>query len=268
MPTYNWSSVLPYSIKSVLWQTYRNLELHVVGDGCTDDSERVVRAIDDPRVHWHNLPENSGSQAAPSQAGADRASGELVAYIGHDDIWHPTHLACLLHHMSNSGPDVAHTLTEVFGPPGSRHRQLLGLYPNGVRPRERLVPPASMMHRRDALAAAGGWPRWQEHRRQPPVVLQDRFQEAGLRFEAVWALTVFKPPATFRPNSYVEKPSHEQREYVRRIESERTFLLRELARLVVRRMSPLPERQNLPAPPAERTPGWEVRYARRVRGLD
>jgi glycosyltransferase involved in cell wall biosynthesis len=73
------------------------------------------------------------------------------------------------------------------------------------------------MHRREALERVGGWPRWEEHGRQPIVVLEDRFQDAGLRFEPVWALTAFKPPATFRPGSYVERPSHEQREYARRI---------------------------------------------------
>jgi glycosyltransferase involved in cell wall biosynthesis len=268
MPTYNWSSVLPYSIRSVLWQTHANFELHVVGDGCTDDSEEVVRSIGDPRIRWHNLPENSGSQAGPSQAGLDRASGEYVAYIGHDDVWHPTHLATLVGHMRTSAPDVAHTLTEVFGPSGTRFRQIFGLYPASGRERGRLVPPSSMMHRREAVAEVGGWPRWQDHPLQPPVVLQDRFQDAGMRFEPVWALTVFKPPATFRPNSYVERPNHEQREYVRRISSERGFVLRELARLVARRLSPLPERLEVTAPADRASPGWEVRNARRIRGLD
>ncbi|HEX2086274.1 MAG TPA: glycosyltransferase family A protein [Solirubrobacteraceae bacterium] len=197
----------------------------------------------------------------------ERSRGELVAYLGHDDVWHPTHLAILVEHMRRSGPDVAHTLSEVFGPPGTRDRELYGLYP-GERERGRLVPPSSMMHRRAALERVGGWPRWEEHGRQPPVVLQDRFQDAGLRFEPVWALTVFKPPATFRPNSYVEKPSDEQRELVEAIRTQRTFLYRRLARLVARRLSPLPSRLDLPAPPRERSPGWEVRYARRVRGLD
>jgi glycosyltransferase involved in cell wall biosynthesis len=268
MPTYNWSSVLPYSIASVLWQTHASLELHVVGDGCTDQSEEVVRAIGDPRVHWHNLPENSGSQAAPSQAGVDASRGDLIAYIGHDDVWHPSHLAILVDHMRRRGPEVAHTLTEVFGPPGTRDRELYGLYPREGRERGRLIPPASMMHERQALARVGGWPRWKEHGRIPPVVLQDRFQDAGLRFEPVWALTVFKPPATFRPNSYVERPSHEQRRLVHDIREQRAFVLRRLAGLTARRLSPLPTRRHLPPPPAEREPGWEVRYARRVRGLD
>ena len=53
--TYNWSTVLPYAINSVLDQTMTDFELLVVGDGCTDDSEQVVTAIKDPRVRWINL---------------------------------------------------------------------------------------------------------------------------------------------------------------------------------------------------------------------
>ncbi|HYC91914.1 MAG TPA: glycosyltransferase [Thermoanaerobaculia bacterium] len=34
MATYNWSTVLPYSIGSVLAQTFTDFELLVIGDGC------------------------------------------------------------------------------------------------------------------------------------------------------------------------------------------------------------------------------------------
>jgi len=36
MATYNWATVLPYSIGSVLDQTFTDFELLVIGDGCTD----------------------------------------------------------------------------------------------------------------------------------------------------------------------------------------------------------------------------------------
>src|SRR5213593_1427755 len=74
IPTYNWSTVLPYSIGSVLRQTFTDFELLVVGDGCTDDSAEVVAAIDDPRVRWINLPANSGHQSALNNEGLRQAA--------------------------------------------------------------------------------------------------------------------------------------------------------------------------------------------------
>src|ERR1041385_1945984 len=95
IPTYNWSSVLRYSIRSALWQTMQDFELIVVGDGCTDDSAEVVASFQDPRVSWHNLPSNCGSQSIPNNKGLELARGQYVAYLGHDDIWLPQHLEIL-----------------------------------------------------------------------------------------------------------------------------------------------------------------------------
>ncbi|HKO55667.1 MAG TPA: glycosyltransferase family A protein [Thermoanaerobaculia bacterium] len=78
MATYNWSSVLPYSIGSALLQTFADFELLVVGDGCTDDSEAVVNARDDRRVRWINLPVNSGHQSTPNNEGLRQARGERL----------------------------------------------------------------------------------------------------------------------------------------------------------------------------------------------
>jgi glycosyltransferase involved in cell wall biosynthesis len=61
IPTYNWSNVLKLAIKSVLWQSYQNFEIIVVGDACTDDSEEVVKSFNDSRIKWFNLEQNSGS---------------------------------------------------------------------------------------------------------------------------------------------------------------------------------------------------------------
>ena len=97
LSTYNWSSVLRLAIETVLWQTMRrDFELLVVGDGCTDDSAEVVQSFGDARIRWHNLASNSGSQSGPDNAGLAMARGRYVAYLGHDDVWYPTHLATLV----------------------------------------------------------------------------------------------------------------------------------------------------------------------------
>ena len=39
LATYNWPSVLDYAIRTVLWQTFTDFELLVIGDACTDNTE-------------------------------------------------------------------------------------------------------------------------------------------------------------------------------------------------------------------------------------
>lgn len=56
--TYNRARLLTERcIPSVLGQTYDNLELIVVGDRCTDETEDLVGRIEDPRLKFVNLPE-------------------------------------------------------------------------------------------------------------------------------------------------------------------------------------------------------------------
>ena len=51
--------MLERCIPSILGQTYDNLELIVVGDGCTDETDELLTAIDDPRLNFINPPERS-----------------------------------------------------------------------------------------------------------------------------------------------------------------------------------------------------------------
>jgi glycosyltransferase involved in cell wall biosynthesis len=141
LSTYNWSSVLRHSVRSVLWQTYPNLELLVIGDGCTDDSEQVVASVGDERVRWRNLETNSGSQATPNNVGLEMARGEYVAYQGHDDVWHPRHLATMLAHLQATHAEIGHSLAEVLGPPGTKVRFLTGLFDDDGRPTGWWIPP-------------------------------------------------------------------------------------------------------------------------------
>ena len=269
--TYNWSSVLRHAIRSVLWQTHSNVELLVIGDACTDDSEQAVASFGDERVRWRNLEENSGSQAVPNNAGLQMAEGEYVAYQGHDDVWHPKHLATMVSHMQRESADLAFGLAEVLGPPGSRVRRLSGtdVEPGNMRLGS-FIPPTSIVHERDLGRRIGGWKTWEEGNGPPDMNFLGRSQSAARRMIRVPALVAFKFPSVMRRNSYRERPSHEQRGYVRRIERKRLLIERELARLALRRISPRGEKLQWEEPTATlmREPGAFYAWARRERGLD
>ncbi len=155
LPTYNWSTVLPFSIGSILRQTFTDFELLVVGDACTDDSAEVVSAIHDPRVRWINLSKNHGHQTGPNNEGLRQARGSIIAYLGHDDLWLPHHLEVLVAAI-DAGAHLAHTLVHMIDADGSVIRPLQGMWryragrtipPSGVMPPEECFRPGGWMAR-------------------------------------------------------------------------------------------------------------------------
>jgi glycosyltransferase involved in cell wall biosynthesis len=227
IPTYNWSSVLPYSVGSALGQTFRDLEVLVVGDGCTDDSEAVVEAIHDPRLRWMNLPGNTGHQSDPNNEGLRQARGELIAYLGHDDLWLPHHLALLVGALSG-GADLVHSITELVHPDGN-----VQAYPTRFEFRPGMnIAPSSLVHRRTVTEAVGGWGRYTELREDPETDLWRRAHRAGYRFGFVPRLTVVKFPASWRRDAYRTRACHEQAAWSRRIREEPDFEAVELGRLL------------------------------------
>src|SRR5713226_5860303 len=64
--TYNRSRLLTERcIPSILGQSYDNLELIIVGDGCTDDTEELLSQLNDPRLRFYNLPERGRYPSDP-----------------------------------------------------------------------------------------------------------------------------------------------------------------------------------------------------------
>lgn len=213
--TYNWSSVLPYSIGSVLRQTMSDFEVLVVGDGCTDDSEQVVASIGDPRVRWINLPSNTGHQSGPNNEGLRQARGELIAYLGHDDLWLPHHLATHVATIDASGADMTHSLLAWVEADGGDFW--------AVPPRPDLGawgPPSCTVHRRNVTEVLGGWRDYREMETFPEIDLWRRARDAGYRFSFVPRLTAIKFPASSRRGVYASRPSHEQAAWSARIASE------------------------------------------------
>src|SRR3954467_2509076 len=84
---YNRATVLGYAIRSVLQQDFADWELVVIGDGCTDDSDGVVRPFGDPRMVWEKPPVNPGGQSAPNNRGLQMARGRYVFFLSQDYLF-------------------------------------------------------------------------------------------------------------------------------------------------------------------------------------
>jgi len=214
IPTYNYAGVLTYSIASVLDQTYSDFELIVVGDGCTDDSEHVATSTGDPRVRWVNLPMNTGHQSEPNNEGVRHAIGDVVAFLGHDDVWLPHHLEVLTQAF-DAGAVAAHT-TVLRVDPGvpCYMAPLTGwAYERGL-----FVTPTSLAIRRETVIEVGGWRDAAETGvLLPEADLVARVCDVAGPPRWIPRLTCVKLAAGVRRNCYQTRPTHEQAYWLEQI---------------------------------------------------
>lgn len=105
IPTYNRGHMIGEAIKSVLSQTYWDLELIVVDDGSTDNTAEVVRLFHDDRLRYIKLKERSGASSVPRNTGLRVATGEYIALLDSDDEWMPNKLELEVKYL-NTYPSV------------------------------------------------------------------------------------------------------------------------------------------------------------------
>ncbi|RTL77243.1 MAG: glycosyltransferase [Bradyrhizobiaceae bacterium] len=92
MPSYNHMRFIGDAIKSVLNQSFTDIELIVVDDGSHDGSADVIRQISDSRFRYRILNQNVGACAAMNIA-LDMTRGRYIAVCNSDDEWHPEKLS-------------------------------------------------------------------------------------------------------------------------------------------------------------------------------
>jgi len=106
IPAHNVERFIGETLRSVLNQTHRALEVVVVDDGSSDGTAAVVASVAerDPRVRLIRT-HNVGVSAARNLAIAE-SRGEFIAPLDADDIWRQDKLARQLAVMHASGPEV------------------------------------------------------------------------------------------------------------------------------------------------------------------
>jgi teichuronic acid biosynthesis glycosyltransferase TuaG len=110
MPAYQCQSFIEDSIKSVVSQTYKNIELIIVVDGGTDFTYDIVSnyCLIDSRIVMISHDNNLGIAEARN-TGIRAASGEYIAFCDSDDIWLPMKLDIQLSIMKSSGASICHS---------------------------------------------------------------------------------------------------------------------------------------------------------------
>lgn len=92
VPSYNRADYISETIRSILAQSFTDLELIFIDDGSTDDTESIVKAFADKDSRVKYFKQANSERAIARSYGMTLAKGEYLCLVDSDDIWYPQKL--------------------------------------------------------------------------------------------------------------------------------------------------------------------------------
>ena len=115
IPVYNTEAYVEQTLRSIMGQTLRDIELIVINDGSTDGSLSVLERIatGDDRIRLYTQPNKGLSETR--NAGIDRARGEFIYFMDSDDLLEPDALERCYERCQSDRLDFVFFDAESFG---------------------------------------------------------------------------------------------------------------------------------------------------------
>lgn len=107
IPTHNRSNLLKNAIKSVVNQTYKDIEIIVIDDASTCNNKLVIDSFKVPII-YHRFESNQGGNICRNK-GVELASGNYIAFLDDDDTWDENKLQKQYKAMSENNIDLCYT---------------------------------------------------------------------------------------------------------------------------------------------------------------
>ena len=123
LPTYNGSKFIRESIDSCLQQTYKNIELIIVNDCSTDQTEEIIQSYHDDRIIY---VKNEQNQKLPRSlnVGFSKAKGEYLTWTSDDNYYSTDAVEKMVEHLEKQEADLVYapykTIDETGEITGSR----------------------------------------------------------------------------------------------------------------------------------------------------
>ena len=96
IPVYNGEEYVRKAIDSALSQTYKNIEVLVINDGSTDNSDSIIKEYG-ARIRYFN--KSNGGVASALNLGISKMRGKYFSWLSHDDMYYPEKIEMLFNHI-------------------------------------------------------------------------------------------------------------------------------------------------------------------------
>ena len=151
IPTYNREATLERAIKSVLGQTYKNIELLIIDDGSTDNTIKLINNYRDKLIYYSKL---HGGVSAARNFGLEKSTGTWVAFLDSDDYWLPEKIERQMQYLQ-ANPKMLICQTEekwirnnVLVNPKKKHKKYAGRIFKRCLPLCIISPSAVIIHQK------------------------------------------------------------------------------------------------------------------------
>ena len=106
IPVHNSQEYLAEAVESIRKQNYEPLEIIIIDDGSTDDTERIARGLG-PDIHY--LFQQNAGPASARNTGIVASRGEIIAFLDSDDFWPSDRLTVAIRYLEQH-PEVGYLL--------------------------------------------------------------------------------------------------------------------------------------------------------------
>lgn len=107
IPVYNMEKILAKCLRSVVGQTYKNMEIILVDDGSTDASLDIMRDFEKKDTRIKVVCKCNGGLSDARNVGLDMASGNYIVFVDSDDFVHIEYVKKLYDLLKSHNANIA-----------------------------------------------------------------------------------------------------------------------------------------------------------------
>lgn len=194
VPAYNCSDYIEETFRSVVAQDFKNWEIIFVNDGSTDNTAEVLNSIANNDLRVKVIHQKNGRQGKARNNGIAHAKGEWIAFLDADDLWPSHKLSLQLEITEKFNADLSFTngficlnsnmeLREhLFGVENLSYSGNDGVQQFHLNNR---VPTSSVIAKRSAIIAVGGFPESLEVQNCEDYLLWTKMLTQGFKLQGI-----------------------------------------------------------------------------------
>lgn len=107
IPVYNSEKYIERAILSLMNQTFKNIEIIVVNDGSTDNSEEIIKKLQkkDQRIKY--IKQKNGGPSSARNHGIEKATGNYLMFLDSDDFYEIDACEILYNLIKSNNADIS-----------------------------------------------------------------------------------------------------------------------------------------------------------------